>query len=496
MNLDSKKDDLKLSNEEGTDNEKTSEVKIASTEGSDRNSLLPNDEMKILKHWGLLKKTLVVGRIIDPLIEKGIITPEKWMSLKKNEKSDPDTAEDFMYILLKSHPDAYDIFLKALNAHGYSHLAGQLEGHSAEDTSSSISSGGSSQNRQIGRPPSISHARIFPRQTIHMHIPDPRNGASGDVRNLVPVDELERGATSSLHHVPDNTVRQEDLDKMKQEITEELRQLRANIERDRDQDRLELKILQRKHTELQDDLAKTKDDREQLQSELRAVTENVQGLKDQIERKQAEYREVQEKNKQLEEQLQHRSGHLEKQIRDKEREKNELMKALKNKEGEYRQLQNAMEKLKEEHEERHNRLKNLTKDKVTLEKEVQILNKDKRNLEVKIKSLEQHIRVLQESYTRETGEIKHQLDKQKTLLEEKERERIDLEKKLEERVRENENLKRTNLDLEESLQKTQDEKAHLQQKLHRADMSRYALPPFLAGSKSTRTGWNPKNLRR
>lgn len=45
----------------------------------------------------------------------------------------------------------------------------------------------------------------------------------------------------------------------------------------------------------------------------------------------------------------------------------------------------------------------VTKDKVTLEKEVQLLNKDKRNLEVKIRSLEQHIRVLQETHARETG---------------------------------------------------------------------------------------------
>lgn len=79
---------------------------------------------------------------------------------------------------------------------------------------------------------------------------------------------------------------------MKEEITDELRQLRTNIENDRDQDRLELQILQRKHSELQDDLAKTKGDREQLQAELTFVTETVKELKAQIELKQSEYRQV------------------------------------------------------------------------------------------------------------------------------------------------------------------------------------------------------------
>jgi hypothetical protein len=79
---------------------------------------------------------------------------------------------------------------------------------------------------------------------------------------------------------------------MKEEITVELRELRANIEKDRDEDRLELRILQRKHTELKDDLAKTKGDKEQLKTELTFVTETVKVLKAQIDLKQAEYDQV------------------------------------------------------------------------------------------------------------------------------------------------------------------------------------------------------------
>ena len=36
-----------------------------------KSGLYPKDEIKILKHWGLLKKTLHIGNVIDPLIEKG-----------------------------------------------------------------------------------------------------------------------------------------------------------------------------------------------------------------------------------------------------------------------------------------------------------------------------------------------------------------------------------------------------------------------------------------
>lgn len=105
----------------------------------DRNRLHPKDEIKILKHWGLLKKTVNISHIIDPLIEKGIVTPEKWMKIKKSQKSDHDIVEDFLYLLLKSHPDAYKIFLKTIKSRGYSHVASQLEGLGTEDKSPTLS---------------------------------------------------------------------------------------------------------------------------------------------------------------------------------------------------------------------------------------------------------------------------------------------------------------------------------------------------------------------
>ncbi|KAL4224247.1 hypothetical protein ACF0H5_017700 [Mactra antiquata] len=468
----------------------------------DKNRLEPKDEMKILKHWGFLKKTLVIGQIVDPLIEKGIVTPEQWMNLKRNEKSDQDTVEDFLYFLLKCKHDAYNVFLQALKSRGYGNVANQLEGLNSENSSpsTSVSSSNSNQNRQIGRPPNTT--RMLPRQNVTITLRDPSNRTSDHQNVSGPLEVKQNtkqiteqtvvGATANEN----STVKQEDLIRMKDDITRELRQLRENIEKDRDDDRLELRILQRKHTELQEDLAKTVGDREHLQKELTCVTDTVNVLKAQVEEKQNEYREVKEKNKKLEEQLEKRAGHLEILIKDKEAEKEELVQELRIKDGDYKQLQSMLEKLKKEHEERHGRLKGLTKDKITLEKEVQLLNKEKKNLEVKIKSLEQHIRALKEIHTKEIGEMKQQLDKSKALLDEKDKERTELEKRLEESVRENENLKRTNLDLHNCLQKSQDETAHLQQKLHKADMSKFALPPFLAGSKSSRTGWNPKNLKR
>ena len=104
-----------------------------------KNSLYPRDEMKILKHWGLLKKTLHVGNIIDPLIEKGIVTPEKWMELKRNHNSEQDSVEEFLYLLLNCQPAAYDIFLKVLKSRGYGHLATQLEGINSDELSPQIS---------------------------------------------------------------------------------------------------------------------------------------------------------------------------------------------------------------------------------------------------------------------------------------------------------------------------------------------------------------------
>lgn len=92
------------------------------------------DETKILKNWGYLKKTLNLAHIMDPLIEKGIFTPDYWMALKSKNITEAERVEEFLYSLLKGKSDTYSIFLVALKSRGYTQVANQLEGIGGEDT--------------------------------------------------------------------------------------------------------------------------------------------------------------------------------------------------------------------------------------------------------------------------------------------------------------------------------------------------------------------------
>ncbi|XP_052798232.1 trichohyalin-like [Mya arenaria] len=453
-------------------------------EVKESNTLNPKDEMKILRNWGYLKKKLPVNQVIDPFIEKCVVTPEQWLQIKSSGKGDADLTEDLLYVILKRPPDVYPSMLAALRALGLSQVAQQLEGTRENiSLSSSLSSGGSL--RQIGRPTKV--GGTFPRPVESISVADPRNGAVGAICE-------EPGSAGDV--VIDTTVRQHDLERMKDEIREELRQLRANIENGREADRAQLTSLQHKHDELQGDLEKATEEREKLKADIETFAELVNSLKQQMEKKQEQFEAAAERNKELERQLKSKTGQIQEELEEKERERVGLEHVLHAKEADYRVLQAALERLKVDHEERHGRLRSLTRDKVILEKEVQLLNKDKKNLEVKIKSLEQHMRILQEKHIRETSDIRQEMERQKTLLEEADRERQDLERQLYDSVRKNEGLRRSNTSLEESLQRTTDEKLHLQQRLRQADMTKYARPPYLAGTRSTRVGWNPKHLKR
>lgn len=106
-------------------------------------SLNQTDELKILKNWGTLKKNVAVGHIIDPLIEKGVYTPEQWMDLKSKRATPSEQIEELLYHILKSKSDTYEVFIGALKSRGYAHVANQLEGVKSEDTSPSVSTYGS-----------------------------------------------------------------------------------------------------------------------------------------------------------------------------------------------------------------------------------------------------------------------------------------------------------------------------------------------------------------
>ena len=98
-----------------------------------------NDETKILKHWGYLKKTLHLSHIMDPLIEKGVCTPDRWMALKAKNISEAERVEEFLYTLLKGKPEIYSIFLVALKSRGYTQVANQLEGIGSDEASPPVS---------------------------------------------------------------------------------------------------------------------------------------------------------------------------------------------------------------------------------------------------------------------------------------------------------------------------------------------------------------------
>ena len=97
------------------------------------------DETKILKHWGYLKKTLHLAHIVDPLIEKGVLTIDRWMALKSKSISEAERVEEFLYALLKGKPETYSIFLVALKSRGYTQMANQLEGIGSEEISPPLS---------------------------------------------------------------------------------------------------------------------------------------------------------------------------------------------------------------------------------------------------------------------------------------------------------------------------------------------------------------------
>jgi hypothetical protein len=86
------------------------------------------DEVRIVANWGHVKRNVRLAEVVDPLIEKGVITPDQWMDLKNRPISEPEKMEEFMYILLKQKSGALGVFMKALRSSGFHHIADELEG--------------------------------------------------------------------------------------------------------------------------------------------------------------------------------------------------------------------------------------------------------------------------------------------------------------------------------------------------------------------------------
>lgn len=88
----------------------------------------PKEQDILTKHWGLVKQSVVLNHIVDPLIENHVISVDQWMDLKNRRMAEPERMEELLYIILKSKQDSVFIFLKALRKRGYKHVADELEG--------------------------------------------------------------------------------------------------------------------------------------------------------------------------------------------------------------------------------------------------------------------------------------------------------------------------------------------------------------------------------
>ncbi|KAL3852719.1 hypothetical protein ACJMK2_016337 [Sinanodonta woodiana] len=426
--------------------------------------LLPSDEQKILKKWGFIKRALIVAHIIDPLIEKGVFTPDQWISLKNKPAPEPEKTEEFLYHLLKSKPETYGIFLSTLACYGYGHVANELEGHGSNNVNRTLSD--LSQRKTVGRPKGIYKTYIQDKSiqistgaAADGEVSDPRNGASsyfgGSASGSISSDGMNDGG---------GRVRVTDMMKMKEDITNELREIKVELEKQRSEDKLSIKDLERKHAELQSNFQSLEKSKEKLVVQFSDCQEKVENLKVELNRKQSELSKLHMENNKLNLELERRSADVRKRFEDREVERDELAKQLEKKNEEYKHLQTKLASVKSEHEDRLNRLKNVTKSKVMIEKELQAVKNEKGALEERLKQHNNIVRELQKASDAKIEELKKTieeerltLEKKKALLKQKEQECLEMEKKLLSTQKENESLKEMNANLKQRMESAEEQ---------------------------------------
>ncbi|XP_061195269.1 trichohyalin-like [Saccostrea echinata] len=403
------------------------------------------DELKIVSNWGQVKRNVKLSDVVDPLIEKGLITPDQWMDIKNRPISEPEKMEEFMYILLKQKSGALGIFLKALRNSGFHHVADELEGIPHKD--------------------GCDHSRTHPRVPDVCTTETNKEGKSGG-----------QGSASSSKST--DTVRQEDLHKMKEEIKDELRNIRENLASERKQDRDQLLLLQREHKHLQNDFERLRQQKSELSSRLDDLMSSVDSLKSKLEEKEREYQELKRINNGLREDLMRQNKSNSRSIQKKDKEKEEMEKRLEKKEDEYKLLQAMMETLKSDHEERLHRLKVVNKEKVRLDGEYKNVLLEKKELESKYQALNQQVKEVQVKHTKEVTQLQGDVKDRMLRIEELERDKNELSQQLSESEKENEELKKENKKLEQDLRRTEGDKEILQTRLRQSDLQKYTVPPF------------------
>lgn len=82
-----------------------------------------------LSNWGLIKRSVKLSDVVDPLIEKGIISVEQWSDLKKAPMTESERMEDFMInFIQKGDSENLNVFRGSLKVNGFPGIAEILEG--------------------------------------------------------------------------------------------------------------------------------------------------------------------------------------------------------------------------------------------------------------------------------------------------------------------------------------------------------------------------------
>lgn len=88
---------------------------------------------KLIENWGNVKRNVKLAEVVDPLIQKGIVSLELWADLRNNYQSEIDRMEEFMLkIFNKDNPEAIEIFVEALRKNGYISTANSISGRSGK----------------------------------------------------------------------------------------------------------------------------------------------------------------------------------------------------------------------------------------------------------------------------------------------------------------------------------------------------------------------------
>lgn len=95
----------------------------------EQNEIHQNNVGQIISNWGLIKRTIRVIDVINPLIEAGVIDPGRWITLKKNSQLvEEEKVEEILHILIreKQNPKDICVFYDALKT-AFPHTASYLK---------------------------------------------------------------------------------------------------------------------------------------------------------------------------------------------------------------------------------------------------------------------------------------------------------------------------------------------------------------------------------